>query len=89
MSLKMNISARESQRVLVFALGVMIITTVPYLIGFAAQGSLWHFSGFLIGRDDGNSYLAKMREGAQGEWLFHLVYTSEPHIITTVILSTR
>ena len=72
------VTHREWRSVLIFALIVMAITTVPYLIGWLTQGSAWHFSGFLLGIEDGNSYLAKMREGAHGDWLFHLVYTSEP-----------
>jgi hypothetical protein len=37
------------------------------------------FGGFVIGAVDGNSYLAKMGQGAHGAWLFKSVYTSEPH----------
>ncbi len=37
------------------------------------------FSGFVIAIEDGNSYLAKMNQGAQVRGLFHLPYTSEPH----------
>jgi hypothetical protein len=36
------------------------------------------FSGFLINPVDGFSYLAKMRQGSSGGWMFHLPYTSEP-----------
>jgi len=38
-----------------------------------------HFGGFVIAVEDGNSYIAKMGQGARGEWLFHLPYTSEDH----------
>ncbi|NIV33482.1 MAG: hypothetical protein GWN58_29745, partial [Anaerolineae bacterium] len=27
----------------------------------------------------GESYYAKMQQGARGDWLFHLAFTSEPH----------
>ena len=37
------------------------------------------FGGFVIGVEDGNSYLSKMRQGASGSWLVHLFHTSEPH----------
>src|SRR5579859_1696581 len=73
----MNGTAQEHRRVLAFALLVMIFTTIPYLVGFAAQGSQWRFGGFLIGLEDGNSYLSKMREGAEGNWLYQLTYSSE------------
>ncbi len=39
----------------------------------------WHFAGILVNPYDGQSYLAKMRQGADGYWLFHLTYTPEPH----------
>lgn len=72
-----NVSPREWRKVLVFALIVMLLTTIPYLVGVAAQRDGWQFSGFTIGVEDGNNYLAKMREGARGAWLFTLAYTSE------------
>lgn len=66
-------------RALVYALLLILLTTLPYLIGWARQGDDWQFSGFLFGLDDGNSYLGKMRLGARGIWDFHLFYTPEPH----------
>lgn len=64
---------------IVFAALVMAILTIPYVLGWLVQGDEWVFSGFLFGTDDGFSYLAKMRLGAQGHWLFTVRYTSEPH----------
>src|SRR6185295_2148069 len=63
---------------LAFALAVMAFTSVPYLVGAASQNSNWRFGGFLLGADDGNSYLANMGEGAHGAWLFTLPYSTEP-----------
>ena len=60
------------------ALVVMALFSAPYLFGFASQTAEWRFSGFLIGVDDGQSYLAKMGQGARGAWLFTLPYSSEP-----------
>lgn len=61
-----------------FAIAVIVITTIPYLIGFASQGSAWHFTGFILGVEDGNSYIAKMLSGSAGEWLFRTPYTAYP-----------
>jgi len=61
-----------------FALVVMTLTTLPYLLGFASQGQGWRFSGFLFGVEDGNSYIAKMLCGAAGAWLFRTPYTAYP-----------
>lgn len=73
------ISAREWHWAILFAAAVMIVTTIPYLAGWIAQDDDWQFGGSLFGADDGYSYLAKMRLGARGDWLFTVRYTSEPH----------
>src|SRR5215468_11002134 len=74
-----HITRREWRNVVLFALFILILTTLPYIAGAAAQGDNWRFGWFMFGVEDGNSYLAKMREGAVGGWLFHIAYTSEPH----------
>ena len=48
----------------------MLATSLPYLLGFQTQGDNWSYTGFIIGVEDGNSYLAKMLSGASGNWLF-------------------
>ena len=76
---KPTITRREWRNVVLFALLVLLLTSLPYLVGVFSQRSDLRFGGFLFGVEDGNSYLAKMREGAVDGWLFHIVYTSEPH----------
>jgi hypothetical protein len=61
----------------VFAAAVMALLTLPYLLAYSSQGSGWRFSGFLFGVEDGNSYIADMRQGADGAWLFKIPYTTE------------
>lgn len=60
----------------------LIITSLPYAVGALRSTPEQVFSGFVIAVEDGNLYLAKMNQGAQGAWLFHLPYTSEPHLGT-------
>lgn len=72
------VTKQEKKWVIWFALIVMVVTTLPYIWGFIHQGTAWRFSGFLIGSDDGNSYLAKMLSGAKGDWLFRTPYTPYP-----------
>ncbi|NDJ79263.1 MAG: hypothetical protein GYB65_23680 [Chloroflexi bacterium] len=74
-----RVSRQEWRRVLLFAAALMLLTTIPYIVGWLSQGGDWEFGGTLFGVDDGNSYLAKMRLGARGDWLFSIRYTSEPH----------
>jgi hypothetical protein len=63
-----------------FSLLVILITTIPYWIGFASEGADWRFAGFIFGIEDGNSYIAKMMSGASGSWLFRTPYTAEPQV---------
>jgi hypothetical protein len=74
----MTLPHKEKEWVWGFAAVVMLITWLPYLIGFYTQGSNWYFSGFLFGADDGNSYIAKMLTGTFGDWLFRTPYTAYP-----------
>ena len=59
-------------------IGVLGITSLPYLMAARAGGADFVFGGFLLNPLDGNTYLAKMRLGWQGEWRFTLPYTSNP-----------
>ncbi|MEA4905965.1 MAG: hypothetical protein VB089_00005 [Anaerolineaceae bacterium] len=56
---------------------LLILTNLPYLIALLMSGDGYVFSGFLINPLDGNSYLAKMYQGWEGSWRFHLPYTAE------------
>ncbi|MFQ5613132.1 MAG: hypothetical protein ACE5H9_13465 [Anaerolineae bacterium] len=58
---------------------LMALTSLPYLYGLSLSTPARQFSGFIIGVEDGNSYLGKMRMGAAGSWRFNLAYTPEPH----------
>jgi len=62
----------------IFALTVMLVTTLPYLIAYSAQGDGYRFTGFVFGVEDGNSYIAKMLSGTYGAWLFHSPYSAYP-----------
>jgi hypothetical protein len=56
---------------------VLIMITVPYINAVVSTDSNSVFGGFLLNPKDGNSYLAKMEEGYQGDWLFTLPFTPE------------
>ena len=55
----------------------LLWANLPYLVGYASSTPDNRFGGFFLYEQDGYSYLAKMRQGAQGAWEFHLPYTSE------------
>lgn len=69
---------QERKWVAVFAAVVMLVTLLPYLVGYTAQGMDWEFTGFMIGVEDGNSYIAKMLSSSAGAWLFRTPYTAYP-----------
>jgi hypothetical protein len=70
---------REWRFVLAISALALLVTCIPYAVGAAAATPERAFGGFIYAVDDGYSYLAKMRQGAEGEWLFHIVFTPELH----------
>jgi len=70
---------RKEELLKAVALGtlVSIITLVPYGLAISLAKPEGVFGGFLVNPIDGFSYLAKMRQGYEGQWLFHLPYTVE------------
>ncbi|QYK50523.1 MAG: hypothetical protein KF701_08995 [Anaerolineales bacterium] len=69
-------SRAERRWVLGFALAVIAFTSLPYLLALYIEPQ--GFTGFLIGVEDGNSYIAKMLRGAAGDWLFRSPYSTMP-----------
>ncbi len=55
----------------------IILICVPYIWAFQNVGSDHKFGGFLLNPIDGNSYLAKMYQGWQGNWKFNLPYSAQ------------
>jgi len=62
-----------------WGLALVSILIIPYLVALVLTPPGLLYTGLLINPQDGASYLAKMRQGADGQWLFRLPYTSEPH----------
>ena len=60
-----------------WAVVALLWANLPYLVGYVSSTPQQQFGGFFLYEQDGYSYLAKMRQGAQGAWEFHLPYTSE------------
>jgi len=73
------ISRKEIRWVFLWSMLIVGLTCLPYLYACLVTPDDMQFTGLLSNPIDGNSYLAKMRQGAQGSWLFHLPYTSEDH----------
>ena len=71
-------SPRISPRIWVIGAAAVLAGLAPYLLAsrLAPAGAV--FTGFLINPVDGFSYLAKMRQAAEGPLLFQLPYAPEP-----------
>lgn len=74
----MSRSLQEKRNLALLLGAAIILTTLPYLIGYALQTPDLTFSGFVMGIEDGNSYLAKMISGQTGNWLFRTPYSTFP-----------
>ncbi len=59
------------------SLMVLGLASLPYLVGALAAGPDRIFTGLQVSPLDGLTYLAKMRLGYNGEWLFRLLFTPE------------
>lgn len=68
---------RHSRAFILWAVIALLWANLPYLVGYASSTAQKQFGGFFLYEQDGYSYYAKMRQGAQGAWEFHLPYTSE------------
>jgi hypothetical protein len=72
-----RVARREMAWVLAWAAFVMALTCLPYLYAVRiADGRT--FGGFLWGVDEGNVYLAWMRQAAEGEVFFRNQYSIAP-----------
>jgi hypothetical protein len=70
---------RRIRFALVFAAVIAALSLLPYLLAYLWTPPGHHFAGFFFIADDATTYLSKMREGADGSWLWNDPYTSEPH----------
>ena len=74
-----SIRSREYRFVLIWGIVALLITSIPYVLGAAWATEDRVFGGFVYAIEDCYSYLAKMRQGAEGAWLFRIAYTPEPN----------
>ncbi len=65
--------------VIVVSAFVIALASLPYAAVYLTTPPDLRFVGTLLNPLDGDSYLAKMQFGAQGDWLFHLPYTAQDH----------
>lgn len=69
---------REKQIAGILIFVFLTLITSPFIYAWFAADPEHVFGGFLLNPIDGNSYLAKIREGYNGAWVFTLPYTAQP-----------
>jgi hypothetical protein len=65
--------------VVILIAAVLVITSLPYVVGWATSRPDAVFEGFIIDLDDIHSHLAKMQQGYASAWEFVILFTPEPH----------
>ena len=70
---------KERRWALLWSVLIVALSCLPYVIAWLITPTDTQYTGLLVNHYDGESYYAKMQQGARGDWLFHLPFTSEPH----------
>lgn len=73
------ITKEEWRWVAIWAAALVLLASLSYLIAYLATPDDLFYTGFLTNPLDGHSYLSKVRQGLNGEWLWHLAFTPERH----------
>jgi hypothetical protein len=55
------------------------VTSIPYALGYLTARDGWVFMGVLMNPEDTQSYFAKMLQGYDGNLLYTIPFTFEPH----------
>jgi hypothetical protein len=56
---------------------VVLLSFALHIVGWLNPSDGRYFTGIIINVPDGHSYIAKMRQGYEGNWLFRLPFTPE------------
>lgn len=71
-----SLQVSEWRWVMIAAAMVVALALLPYVIVASSTPASLQFGGLLVNPIDGQSYLAKMRQGYDGFWLLRLPYTA-------------
>ena len=78
-NIKIKTSRSEWLATILIALAAAALLLPPYLLGYwtASEGTV--FTGLLMNPEDSQTYFAKMLQGYDGDWLYTITFTPEPH----------
>ncbi len=65
-------------RALPWGIAIILVTALPYVLGWLTTPDGQVFTGVLLNPDDMGVYVSAMRQGAAGHWLFHFLTSPEP-----------
>ena len=68
----------ERRWVILWAVAIVLLASVPYIQGIAITPQGYHFLGLMHNIDDGAVYLSWMRQAADGHFFIRNLFTSEP-----------
>ncbi len=57
---------------------ILLVTLAPVLYGVLVAPPDYHYIGFAYNGEEANPYLAKIEEGARGDWLYAPPYNADP-----------
>ncbi|MGD8858350.1 MAG: hypothetical protein PVG33_18600, partial [Chloroflexota bacterium] len=75
----MKASRREWLLALGLSLALVLLLSLPYLLGHVLARPGTYFTGQIMNPEDSQSYFAKMLQGYQGRWLYTIPFTPEAH----------
>jgi hypothetical protein len=73
---------KEYRWVLIASILMVLLGSLPLLLGYVLQTPEQRFVGTIYDRQDYSVHLAMMHYGAQGGWDYQLRFTTEPHTAT-------
>lgn len=74
-----QVSSEEWRWVALFSSIIVIITLLPYAWALTVSDDVYQFLGIMFNPQDGATYISKIQQGVDGNWLFELRHTPEPH----------
>ncbi|TMC59081.1 MAG: hypothetical protein E6J26_04505 [Chloroflexi bacterium] len=57
---------------------IVLLSVAPNAWGDLIASPAYHFSGVVFLPEDGDTYVAKIRQGMQGAWLYSMVFNADP-----------
>ncbi|MEM7117237.1 MAG: hypothetical protein AAF614_32690 [Chloroflexota bacterium] len=58
---------------------LVVVTAVPYLLGYLTTPADTTYTHLLMNPEDAQSYFAKMQQGYAGSWVYTIPFTAEQH----------